>query len=305
MTLPKGKSTGSDRETRSFLLVLFGNVIGAFGGLLRLSRRPSILVIASLAMMTAPVFARELRVCADPNNLPYSNQAREGFENKIVELIAQDIGSTVSYTWWAQRRGNVRNTLKAGLCDVIPGVASELDMVQTTKPYYRSSYMFVVRRDRHLDIHSLDDPRLKHMMIGVQMVGDDFANTPPAHALTRRGIVDNVRGFMLYGNYGKQTPTRDIVDAVIRREIDLAIVWGPQAGYFGRQQSRVLNFSSVEPAFDGPLPMRFDISMGLRKGDRELLRVLNEELARNASEIRTVLQRYGVPNIEDARVASE
>ena len=253
-------------------------------------------VIGVLFLSTTTARARELRVCADPNNLPYSNQAREGFENKLVELIATDMDATVSYTWWAQRRGNVRNTLKAGLCDVIPGVASELEMVATTQPYYRSSYMFVTRKDRHFDVSSLDDPQLRKLTIGVQMVGDDFANTPPAHALARRGMVDNVRGYMLYGNYAKQTPTRDIVEAVVRGEIDVAIVWGPQAGYFSRDRSSVLQLSPVQPVSDGSLPMQFAISMGVRKGDRELLQELNEELTRRAPEVRSLLMRYGIPN---------
>ena len=243
------------------------------------------------------VHARELRICADPNNLPYSNEARQGFENKIIEMVAKDMDSTVSYVWWAQRRGNVRNTLKAGLCDVIPGVASSLDMLETTQPYYRSSYMFVTRKDRHLQIDSFDDPKLRDLIIGVQMVGDDFANTPPAHALTRRGIVGNVRGYMLYGNYAKQTPTRDIVDAVTHKKIDVAIVWGPQAGYFSREQRRVLELKQVEPSDDASLPMQFSISMGVRKGNHELRNELNAELARRDAEIRSVLKSYGVPTL--------
>ncbi|HYZ48732.1 MAG TPA: hypothetical protein VE567_07555, partial [Sphingomonas sp.] len=150
-----------------------------------------------LALFAAPASAAELRVCADPNNMPFSNARREGFENKLVERIAADWNMTVRYTWWAQRRGNVRNTLKAGACDLIPGIGSGVDMVAVTRPYYRARYMFVTRADRGLHLSSFDDPRLKTLRIGVQMIGDDGANTPPAHALARRGIVENVRGYLI------------------------------------------------------------------------------------------------------------
>ena len=133
--------------------------------------------------------AGELRVCADPNNLPFSNAKGEGFENKIVALLARDLDDDLSYTWWAQRRGYVRNTLKSGMCDLWPGVATRVDMLATTHPYYRSAYTFVTRTDRHLAIASFDDPQLRQLRIGVQMIGNDAQNTPPAHALARRGII--------------------------------------------------------------------------------------------------------------------
>ena len=157
---------------------------------------------ASLLLLAAPaVQARELRVCADPNNMPFSNRAGQGFENKIAEVIAQSVGATLSYTWWAQRRGHVRNTLRADLCDLWPGVASGLEMLATTRPYYRSTYVFVTRSDRDLHISSFDDPRLRQLIVGVQMIGNDAQNTPPTHALARRGIVENVRGYLVYGDY--------------------------------------------------------------------------------------------------------
>jgi mxaJ protein len=148
------------------------------------------LMALALILFPAPASARELRVCADPNNLPFSNDRQEGFENKLVDLVAKDLGATVAYTWWAQRRGNVRETLNDGKCDLIPGVGSSLEMLATTRPYYRSTYVAVTRADRGLDIASFDDPRLETLRIGVSMIGDDFNNTPPAHALARRGIVD-------------------------------------------------------------------------------------------------------------------
>lgn len=185
-----------------------------------------------LALLAAPAAAqepvkRQLRVCADPNNLPFSNDKGEGFENRIVELLAEELGAELSYVWWAQRRGFVRNTLNAGNCDLIPGIATGMEMAATTRPYYRSTYVFVTRQDRGLDIASFDDPRLKTLTVGVQLVGDDFSNTPPAHALARRGVVENVRGYMLYGDYAEPSPPQRIVQAVARGEVDVAVVWGP------------------------------------------------------------------------------
>lgn len=257
-----------------------------------------VLALLALALAATTTPERELRVCADPNNLPFSNQAGEGFENRLVELVAADLHAKVRYTWWAQRRGNVRETLNEKLCDLIPGVSSSLEMLATTRPYYRSTYMIVTRKG--LTIDSLDDPRLHALRIGVQMIGDDFSNTPPAHALTRRGIVDNVRGYMIYGDYHTKAPQAEIVDAVASGTIDVAFVWGPVAGYFAKRQSVPLRIAPVEPPFDGPqLPMMFDISMGVRKDDRALRNEVDQALARHGMEIQALLEDYGVPTIDE------
>jgi mxaJ protein len=241
---------------------------------------------------------RLLRVCADPNNLPFSNEKREGFENKLVDLVAKDLGATVAYTWWAQRRGNVRETLNDGKCDLIPGIGSSLEMLATTRPYYRSTYVAVTRADRHLDIVSFDDPRLETLKIGVSMIGDDFNNTPPAHALAKRGIVDNVRGYMVYGDYAKPAPQADIVKAVASGEVDVAFVWGPVAGYFAARSPVPLTVKPLPP-FDGPqLPMVFDVSMGTRKDDRALRAEIDSVLARRSPEVKALLAGYGVPLVE-------
>ena len=240
--------------------------------------------------------ARELRVCADPNNLPYSNQAGDGFENRIVALLARDLGATVRYTWWAQRRGALRNTLLAGDCDIVPGIASGMEMLATTRPYYRSTYVFVVRPEGPLrDLATFDDPRLRGVRIGVQLIGDDGANTPPAHALARRGIRDNVRGFMVYGDYADAAPQGALFDAVARGDVDVAIAWGPTAGYFARRAKPPLAVLQVRPWLDGPQwPMQFDVSMGVRKDDRALRRELDRALERHAAEIARILRDFGV-----------
>jgi mxaJ protein len=262
---------------------------------------PSMIGGAAAAADTAA-----LRVCADPNNLPFSDRDGRGFENEIMALTAKDLGLTVQYTWWAQRRGYVRNTLKANVCDVWPGVASGADMMTSTQPYYRSSYVFVTRADRGLHIASLDDPQLRNLTIGVQMVGSDAMNTPPAHALARRGIVQNVRGYMLYGDYREPHPASAIIDAVKNGNVDVAIVWGPLAGYFAAQGSTPLTVEPVQPWRDGvELPMTFDISMGVRRGDTALLQRLNDSLERNRPAILAILAAYHVPVLPDAAAAPE
>jgi len=240
-----------------------------------------------------------LRVCADPNNLPFSNRKQEGFENKIAELIAHDMDLKVEYTWWAQRRGFVRNTLKAGLCDVIIGMPSSSELALTTAPYYRSTYVFISRKDRKLNIRSFDDAALHNLQIGVQIIGDDFANTPPAHALTNRHIVANVKGYSIYGDYAQSDPPARIVEAVAKREIDMAVVWGPLAGFFAKRQRLPLSIVPVSPQIDLPyLPFVYDIAMGVRRGEDAFKQQLENILHRRRSEIDRVLEEYGVPRVD-------
>jgi mxaJ protein len=259
------------------------------------------------ALLVGWISGREpatLRVCADPNNLPFSNDRGEGFENTLATMLAADLGTHVEYTWWAQRRGFVRNTLGAGQCDVLMGVPASFELASTTRPYYRSTYVFVSRRDRGLGITSLDDERLKHMRIGVQMIGDDFSNSPPAHALSARGIVQNVIGYSVLGDYSQPNPPARVVEAVARGDIDVAVVWGPLAGYFAQRQSAPLDLSPVTPQMDTPVrPFAFDISMAVRRGDTERRRLLEDFIVRRRTEIDRVLAQYGVPRA-DGRGAS-
>ena len=262
-------------------------------------RRLLLLCVLPLAIGCQRHGDRVLRVCADPNNLPYSNRAGEGFENRLAELLAADRGARLEYTWWAQRRGFVRNTLQAGACDVVIGVPTRFEPVRTTHPYYRSTYVFTERRDRPSPIGSLDDPRLRDLKIGVQMIGDDFTNTPPAHALANRGLVRNVVGFPVYGDYSQPGPLSAIVTAVDRGDIDAAVVWGPVAGYFARTSAHPLRLTAVTPRSDSPaLPFVFDISMGVRAGDAALHAELEQFIARRRPDIDRILDAYGVPRVE-------
>ena len=240
---------------------------------------------------------RKLRVCADPNNLPFSNQRQEGFENKIASVLARDLHAQVEYLWWAQRRGFIRNTLKSGDCDLIVGVAAGVDTLLTTAPYYRSTYVFVSRRDRKLGIDSFDSPMLRKLRIGVQIIGDDYANTPPVHALARRGIL-NVRGYRVLEDYRQPNPPARIMDAVANGEVDIAIVWGPLAGYFAALQNIPLHLVPVGPLPDPPSPpCVYDISMGVRHGDIQFKREIEAAIDRNRSTIDRILEAFHVPRL--------
>jgi mxaJ protein len=239
---------------------------------------------------------RTLTACTDPNNLPFSNRAGEGLENRLAQMIASDLLARLDYVWWAQRRGYVRNTLNERKCDFWPGIGSNVEMVATTRPYYRSTYMFVSRESDGLKGLTLDDPRLKRLKIGVELVGDDASNTPPAHALSSRGIIANVRGYMLYGDYSKPNPPAEVVRAVERGDVDVALVWGPLAGYFAAKSPVRLRLEPVTPWMaDMQWPMQFDISVGVQKDDQKLLKQIDQVLAKRSGDIHRLLSDYHVP----------
>ena len=263
-----------------------------------------IIVLASAALLlracnAQPQLPRTLTACADPNNLPFSNKTGQGFENELAEMIARDLHAKLDYVWWAQRRGYVRNTLNERKCDFWPGISSNVDMVATTRPYYRSTYVFVSRTSENLKGLTLDDPRLRRLKLGVQLVGDDGSNTPPADALAARGIISNVRGYMLYGNYSKPNPPAEIVRAVERGDVDVGLVWGPLAGYFAGQSEVPLRLEPVTPWMaDMQWPMQFDISVGVQKDDQKLLRDIDRVLVRRSDAIGRLLAIYHVPVVE-------
>jgi quinoprotein dehydrogenase-associated probable ABC transporter substrate-binding protein len=242
---------------------------------------------------------KQFRVCADPYNLPFSNRQLEGFENKIAGLIAKELGAPLSYVWWGQRRGFIRNTINASLkearCDVVIGVPAGYDLVQPTKPYYRSTYVFVYPKGKGLHIQSLDDPILKKIKIGVHLFGDDYTNPPPVHELAKRGVVDNVVGFDTF--YSPKNPPNTIIDAVANGKVDVAIVWGPAAGYFAAREHVPLEVVPI-PSGKTDLPFAFDMSLGVRKGDEALKAQLEQVLDRKQAEIRKILTDYGVPLID-------
>jgi mxaJ protein len=246
-----------------------------------------------------------LRVCADPNNLPFSNRDRNGFEDKLAAIIAADLSRPLSYVGHPQRRAFIRNTLKAGICDAVMGVPAELGMVTASRSYYRSTYVFVYRPGHGLDgLTSIHDRRLKDVSIGVQLVGDDGYNTPPAHALSAQGIVDNLVGYTVYGDYREPNPPARIVDAVAVGAVDVAAVWGPLAGYFAPRETVPLTVVPItDTAEYKPLLFQYDIAVGVRKGHEALKTRIDAALERHRLEITRLLQSYGVPLIADEETA--
>ena len=239
-----------------------------------------------------------LRVAADPNNLPFSNGRGEGFENQIAELVARELGKKLEYVWRAQRRGFFRETLKEGRADLVMGVPAGFDMALTSIPYYRSSYVFVTRQNRGMKVSSFDELILRTAKVGIQLVGDDGVNTPPAHALANRGIVTNVVGFTLYGDYREPNPPARIVEAVARGDLDVAVVWGPLPAYFNRTQGLNLEITPVIASpEDQPLKFDFSIAMGVRKGNQALRDSLNEIIRKRRFEVETILKTFGVPSM--------
>src|SRR5438270_8616947 len=264
-----------------------------------MKQRASLIAAALLLGSCDRLAQRTLIACADPNNLPFSNQAGQGFENKLAQMIASDLHAKLDYVWWAQRRGYVRNTLNERKCDFWPGIGSNVEMVATTRPYYRSTYEFVTRANSNLTGLTLDDARLKGVKIGVQLVGNDASNTPPAHALAARGVIANVRGYMLYGDYTKPNPPAEIMEAVERGDVDVALVWGPLAGYFGARSPVPLRLEPVTPWFaDNQWPMQFDISVGVQKDDQKLLKQIDRVLSRRSGDIARLLAGYHVPTVQ-------
>jgi len=254
--------------------------------------------LSAIVVLTAvPLLAseRQLRVCADPNNLPFSNQAGQGFENHLAKLLADDLKAELKYTWWAERKAFIENSLQAGLCDIVMGVPSTLDSVLTTKPYYFSSYVFVERNDRSLNISSLNDERLAGLRIGIHVVGDDYA--PPSYLLARHGLSSQIVGYSLYGKDGESNPPSVLVDAVNRGDVDIAIVWGPFAGYFGK--SRAVRITPVTPPAFLSIPFTYGISAAVRQSEKELKTEIDQVFTRECKQIDALLTEYAVPRVQE------
>ncbi len=249
------------------------------------SRFLSLLLVFML--LAGICFAKPLTFCADPANLPFSSRQGTGFDNKIALLIGKELGVPVQFYWGRMGRGFVRNVVGKGECDALLGVPLGMRGLLVTEPYYRSAYMFVTRGNKKA-ITSLDDPQLKVMRIGVQVLEDDYA--PPARALARRGLSKNVVGFEMDKDPG------EIVAAVVRGTVDSAIVWGPLAGYYARKYGTRLRLTQVTPEIDPPmLPFTFAMAIGVRKSEPELFRRVEAALQRIAPRVRAILGEYNVP----------
>jgi mxaJ protein len=254
-------------------------------------RSPSRVLLFMLAGLAAD--GQVIRVCADPNNLPFSNKAGAGFENRIAILLAKDLHFELQYTWWGEQKSSLEKPLQARLCDVVLGVPSMLDSVLTTAPYYRSTYVFVSRTDRGLNISSLLDVRLNSLRIGIPVVGNDYA--PPGHLLARRGLAGQLIGYRVSGTVDQENIHSQLMQAVAQGVIDIAVVWGPVAGYFAKNQPTPLTISPVSPSMFLTVPFTYDISAAVRKGDTPLQAQIQEILHRECRSVATILSDYAIP----------
>lgn len=247
---------------------------------------------ASAAATTHEVRNSEfLTVCGDPNHLPYSNKQLQGFENQIAQLIAKDLNRTLRYRWWPQSLGFVRNTLQVRLCDLVMGITSVNELLQNTNPYYRSVYTLVYRQDAGLAIHSLKDPALRQLRLGV------VAGTPPATLLAKYNLMGQVRPYLRTVDTRHFSPASQAVEDVAKGEIDVAVVWGPIAGYVSRQQKTALSIVPLPPKEDS-IPLAFNVSMGIRRREALWKHQLNEELEKLAPQIEEILVKYGIPLLD-------
>ena len=232
-----------------------------------------------------------LRVCADANNLPFSNDKGEGFENKIADLLAGELGVSVRYTYFPDTIGFIRNTLGARKCDLIIGTASGNELVQNSNPYYRSTYALIYRADAHA-VTSLDDPLLKSAAIGI------VAGTPPATLLAQRGLLGNLRSYQLLVDTRFNSPGKDLAHDVATGTIDIGILWGPIAGYYAQQETPPLVVSPLPPQ-QGPMKLDYRITMGIRPNEPEWKRTINDLIRKKQKDIDQILLSYGVPLLDE------
>jgi quinoprotein dehydrogenase-associated probable ABC transporter substrate-binding protein len=234
-----------------------------------------------------------LRVCADPHNLPFSNEKGEGFENKLSELLAAKLNKTLAYAWYPQSTGFVRNTLGSHRCDLIPGFPQGDELVQSTNPYYRTAYALVVRPDSGLDdVDALADPRLRQKRIGI------VAGTPPATYLTVHGMMPKAKPYPLVVDTRVDSSAQAMLGDLASGEIDAGVLWGPMAGYYAKQANPQMRVKLLLKETGGP-PLAFRIAMGVRATDQNWKRQLNRLIADNQAEINQLLLGFGVPLLDE------
>ena len=246
----------------------------------------------ALSQTSEAIDRSSLRVCADPANLPFSNQAGEGFENKIAELLAAELGVPVRYTWFPQATGFVRQTLMARRCDLVVGISLGFELLQNTNPYYRSSYALVYRADSGISATSLDDSELKALRLGV------VAGTPPSSLLAKYGLLGRVRPYQLVADTRFDHPAKQMIDDVAAGELDVGVVWGPIAGYYAKGHNPGLLVVPLATRA-GEVRMDYRITMGVRFNEPEWKREINGLIKTKQPEINAILVEYGVPLLDD------
>jgi len=234
-----------------------------------------------------------LRVCADPRNLPFSNEKGEGFENKLAELFAEKLQKKLDYMYFPQAAGFVRMTLVAHRCDVIMGFPQGDDLVQGTNPYYRTAYALVAKQGSGLDeVAALEDQRLKGKHIGI------VAGTPPATNMAAYGLMTNAKSYPLMIDTRFDSSTVAMIDDLMSGEIDAGVLWGPMAGYYARQANPPLHVTPLVKETSGPR-LAYRIGMGVRPADQNWKRLLNRLIQENQPAINKILLDFGVPLLDE------
>ena len=233
----------------------------------------------------------EFKVCSDPDNMPYSNIRGEGFEDKIAEVIAKDLGKKLTYAYAYNRQGFLRNTINAGRCDVIIGTTSDFDALRTSTPYYRSGHVFVWRKDSNFKITDWSSPDLRKGVIGI------VDKSPAAVPLSDNNLMGNAKPYRLQRDLN--LPTSFLIDDLAKGEIDVAIMWGPIAGYYMKQSKVPMEMAFVPEYNMVNLQGKeyWNISMGVRMKDKDRLKTINESIARNKDKIAQILADYGIPTV--------
>ena len=241
-----------------------------------------------------PVGGASLRVCADPNNMPFSNEKGEGFENKLAELIAQKLDARLEYSWFVEATGYVPNTVGREACDLVMGYAQGTGLIEDTNPYYHTSYVLIYRQDDASlqGIDRLSDPRLKGKRIGL------FARTPPASILAMNGLVANAKPFEINADDSASQVTMTMIDELASGDLDAALLWGPVAGYYAERASVPLKLVPLVKENAGPSTI-YGITMGLRPNEPQWKHTINKLIVDNQSEINLLLQSYNVPLLDE------
>ena len=244
------------------------------------------------AQTTDIVDRTALKVCADPSNLPFSNDKQQGFENKIADVIGTALGLKVEYTWFPQVIGFVRNTLQAHRCDLVMGTVAGDDIMQTTNPYYFTTYVMVYRSDKGLAFDGLQDPRLAGLRLGV------VSATPPSDLLVRHDLMAHAKPYQLTVDTRAESPTHQMVQDVVDGTIDVGFLWGPIAGYYRKHDELPLTLVPLKDE-PGAARMKYHIAMGVRGNEPDWRRRVNAVILKQQPQITTILREYGVPLLDE------
>jgi quinoprotein dehydrogenase-associated probable ABC transporter substrate-binding protein len=251
------------------------------------------LVPEARAQTQGEILARtELRVCADPNDLPFSNDKGEGYENKTAELVGRELNLPVRFVFFPQVTGFVRNTLRTRSCDLIMGTVAGDDIVQTTSPYYYSDYVAVWAADKDFTFAGFDDPRLTTMRIGI------VGATPPSDLLVRHDLMAHAKPYALTVDTRYESPAHEMIEDIVKGDVDLGLLWGPIAGYYIKRDALKLKLAPI-PNEPGAPRMDYHIAMGVRANEPDWRRQINAVIQKRQAEITAILRDYGVPLLDE------